>query len=96
VPKQYVTCDYKSDIHCGDWYTGKKWWIGVSGGAGLLVGIIRYAVAYPRNLPGLFKDIHDFHVHPDWAPVTFLISTISLCGGATLGPEQALVRVVCA
>jgi H+/Cl- antiporter ClcA len=63
----------------------------VSGGAGLLVGIIRYAVKYPRNLPGLFKDIHDFHVEPEWAPVTFLISVISLAGGATLGPEAALV-----
>eukprot|EP01032_Pedospumella_encystans_P020341 gene20341-23105_t len=93
VPKQYVTCDYHNDKHCGDWYTGKKYWIGVTGGAGLLVGLIRYFSSYPKSLPGLFKDIHDFHVHPTWAPLTFLISMISLCGGATLGPEQGLGNV---
>ena len=63
----------------------------MTGGAGLLVGLIRYFSSYPKSLPGLFKDIHDFHVHPTWAPLTFLISMISLCGGATLGPEQGLV-----
>ena len=93
MPKQYFTCDFHNDKHCGDWYTGKKWWIAVSGGAGLLVGLIRYGFSYPQSLPGLFKDIHDFHVHPTWAPLTFLISAISLCGGATLGPEQGLVSV---
>ena len=92
MPKQYVTCDYgDSDKNCGNWYSGEKYWIAISGGSGLLVGLIRYFTSYPHNLPGLFKDIHDFHVHPDWAPVTFLISAISLSGGATLGPEQALV-----
>jgi hypothetical protein len=94
VPKKFWTCDYEGDRHCGDWYTGEKYWIAITGGAGLLVGIIRYVTKYPRNLPGLFKDIHDFHVHPNWAPVTFLISTVSLCGGATLGPEQALVSAI--
>ena len=51
IPKQYITCEFKDDITCGDWYNGEKYWIGVSGGAGLLVGVIRYLVAYPRNGP---------------------------------------------
>ncbi|KAJ1419428.1 chloride channel, partial [Ochromonadaceae sp. CCMP2298] len=90
IPKLWVDCDYEADYHCGDLYKGQKWWVAVSGGAGLLVGLIRYCASYPRNLPGIFKDIHDFHTDPAWAPLTFLISLISLSGGATLGPEQAL------
>lgn len=94
IPKQYVTCDWGNDPDCGEWYSGEKYWILISGGAGLLIGLIRYATSYPDNLPGIFKDIQVFHVEPKWAPVTFIISLISLSGGATLGPEQALVTLL--
>jgi H+/Cl- antiporter ClcA len=65
----------------------------VVGGAGLLIGLIRFAVNYPDDLPGLFKEIYYYHVDAKWAPWTLLISTISLSGGATLGPEAALGNV---
>jgi H+/Cl- antiporter ClcA len=42
------------------------------------------------GLPGLFKDVNDYHVDPKWVPYTFMISGIGLGGGANLGPEQAL------
>ncbi|KAJ1424259.1 chloride channel [Ochromonadaceae sp. CCMP2298] len=90
IPKQWQRCDYTEDIKCGEYYEGKLWWIGVTGGGGLLVGLIRFFTKYPRHLPGLFKDVNDFHVEPCWAPITFTISLISLSCGATIGPEQAL------
>jgi hypothetical protein len=40
---------------------------------------------------GLFKEINDCHVNPDYICITYLISALSLSGGATLGPEAALV-----
>jgi hypothetical protein len=94
VPKQWCDCDFSNDNTCGDWYNGKKWWICVTAGAGLAVGLIRWLFTYPDNLPGIFKDIQSFHVDPKWIPVTYCLSAISLAGGATLGPEQALVSEI--
>lgn len=54
------------------------------------MGILRYFASYPNNLPGLFQEIHSYHVDPQWAPYTIIISAISLAGGASLGPEQGL------
>lgn len=52
--------------------------------------MLRYFTAYPDNLPGLFKEIKDCHVDPKYSITTIALSAISLCGGANLGPEQAL------
>jgi len=90
IPALWVTCDYDHDISCGDYYSGKLWWIGVTGGCGFLVGLLRYIAKYPRALPGLFKDINDCHVDPFWCLFTYFFSMISISGGANLGPEQAL------
>ena len=61
-------------------------------GSGFLVGVLRYMMNYPEQVDGLFKEINTYHV--DWtiAPQTIFLSLISLAGGASLGPEQALVR----
>ena len=69
---------------------GKWYWLAITASGGLAVGLIRWMFDYPENVPGLFKDINDCHVEPKWAPLTFLISAVSLGGGASLGPEQAL------
>ncbi len=58
------------------------------------MGMIRWAFSYPETLPGIFQEILTCHVDPKWSPLTFVISAISLAGGATLGPEQGLVRVL--
>lgn len=52
--------------------------------------MIRWTFTYPDNLPGIFKEIQTYHVDPKWMGVTYTISALSLAGGATLGPEQAL------
>ena len=79
--------DQASDLYFN---AGKLYWLCVPMGAGMLIGLIRHYSSYPDNLPGLFKEINSHHVEPRWAPLTFLISAISLGGGASLGPEQAL------
>jgi hypothetical protein len=91
IPKQWASCDYSNDHSCGQYYNGEKWWIAVTGGAGVAVGLIRWLTAYPDNLPGIFKEIQTYHVEPKWTPITLSLSAISLAGGATLGPEQAMV-----
>jgi len=73
-----------------DFYAGKPYYILVTGGAGLIVGVLRYLLQYPETIDGLFKEIGEFHVEPGTAPATILLSAISLGGGASLGPEQAL------
>ena len=79
--------DEASDLY---YNAGKTYWMCVPMLAGLLIGLVRHFSGYPDNLPGLFKEINSHHVEPRWAPLTFLISAISLGGGASLGPEQAL------
>ena len=76
--------------HC-NFYEGKLIWAAITTCTGFLVGFIRYFVNYPNDLQTLLEDIHMYHVDPIWAPYTFLLSCISLSGGAAMGPEQALV-----
>lgn len=90
IPEKYATCDFDHDSSCGGFYKGEKYWIAISGGAGLGIGIFRYVTKFPRSLPGIFKEIEDMHVDWRWSIHTYLISMASLCAGATLGPEQAL------
>mmetsp|Transcript_22329 Transcript_22329/g.32522 ORF Transcript_22329/g.32522 Transcript_22329/m.32522 type:complete len:546 (-) Transcript_22329:316-1953(-) len=90
VPNRWVDTDSFENPDDGKLYAGKKYWVLVSGGTGLVVGIIRWATKYPDNLPGFFKEITTFHVDPTWALHTVLLSAISVAGGANLGPEQAL------
>lgn len=74
-------------------YAGDKKWIFFPTLAGIVVGIIRYISGFPDNPDGLFKEILTYHVEPKLAPWAFIISMISLGGGASLGPEQALATL---
>jgi len=97
------TCNFaeqKTDPSCicdkyknFDEYAGEKYWVGIIAFTGFIVGCIRHFTKYPDDLPGIFKEILDYHVHWEWSFLTFVISTISLSGGACLGPEQALGNV---
>ena len=91
VPKHYTTCDYQKDVSCGDYYSGEKYWMLITTGTGIAVGLTRWAFSYPDDLPGIFKEISDYHVHWEWSPLTLILSAMSLGGGASLGPEAALV-----
>lgn len=63
----------------------------VTTGAGFSVGLIRYLIKFPREMAGLFKEIEEMHVDYYYILPIYALSMISLSGGATLGPEQALV-----
>ena len=63
------------------------------GCTGLIVGTIRWVFSFPDDLPGFFKEVTTCHVDPHHMPLTFILSAVSIAGGASLGPEQALVSV---
>eukprot|EP01035_Chromulina_nebulosa_P009541 gene9541-12881_t len=93
VPKIWASCNYSIDRKCGEWNKGELYWIGISGGSGFIIGLIKYIFQYPDNLAGLFEEISEGYVNPNWSPIMFILSTISISGGATLGPELALSNI---
>jgi H+/Cl- antiporter ClcA len=72
------------------WGDGEWWWVAATTGAGLAVGLLRWATRLPESTPGLIEDIDDEHVDPRLVPGTVAVSLASLIGGASLGPEKPL------
>jgi H+/Cl- antiporter ClcA len=75
------------------WFDGSLWWVAVTAGAGLLVGVLRRSLRVPAELPGTMKELKDEHVEPATAPAAVAVSLVSLVGGASLGPEDALGKM---
>lgn len=71
-------------------YGGNKYWVLVTTSFGLLVGLLRWLFVYPHNLPGLLSELKSLELDCKWIPLTYLISGLSLAGGASLGPERAM------
>ena len=65
-------------------YMGKKSWIAVPVIAGFIVSLLRYFGKYPDRIPGLYEELNLCHVEYKWAPLTFLISAVSLVSQALL------------
>ena len=78
-----------TDSHPG-WFGGHWWWIAVTAAAGVVVGLLRRLTRLPEQVPGLIADIKEAHVDPGLVPGIVAVSAVSLIGGASLGPEQAL------
>ena len=72
------------------WFGGQWWWIAVTAGAGVLVGLVRRLSHLPDQTSGLIADLQDEHVDPRPVPWIVAVSAVSLVGGASLGPEKAL------
>ena len=72
------------------WFDGNLWWVAVTGGAGVLVGVLRRAFGLPLKLPGTVQELKDQRVEPSTVPGAVAVSLVSLAGGASLGPEAAL------
>ena len=53
-------------------------------------GLLRRLTHLPQEVPGLFADLQTEHVDPRLVPGIVAVSTVSLIGGASLGPEKAL------
>jgi len=90
-PSGSLHCKTAMDVY--GFHKGHGYYVGVTTGAGVIVGLLRYYAKVPNNQTGFFKEINDGHVDLRVAPWTFLISTISLCGGANVGPEAALANL---
>ena len=75
------------------WFNGSLWWVGVTAGAGLLVGVLRRVFRVPVKLAGTVKELKDQRVEPSTVPGAVAVSLVSLAGGASLGPEDALGKM---
>jgi H+/Cl- antiporter ClcA len=75
------------------WFDGNLWWVAVTAGAGVLVGILRRLFGVPLKLAGMIQEIKEQWVEPSTAPAAVAVSLVSLAGGASLGPEDALGRM---
>jgi H+/Cl- antiporter ClcA len=72
------------------WFGGHWWWVAVTAVAGAHVGVMRRLTRLPQDVPGLFADLQTGHVDSRLVPGVAAVSTLSLIGGASLGPEKAL------
>jgi H+/Cl- antiporter ClcA len=72
------------------WMGGQWWWVAVTAAGGLVVGLLRRLTRLPEKTPGLIADLQEARVDPRLVPGIVLVSTASLIGGASLGPEKAL------
>lgn len=72
------------------WFGGQWWWVGVTAAAGVVVGLLRRWTHLPAKIPSLIDDLEHGHVDRQSVPGIVAVSAVSLIGGASLGPEQAL------
>ena len=77
-------------LHPG-WFGGHWWWVAVTVAAGIVVGLLRLLMRLPEQIPSLIADLTDGHVEARLVPGIVAVSAVSLIGGASLGPEKALV-----
>ena len=75
------------------WFDGSLWWVAVTAGAGVIVGVLRRVFRVPLKLPGTVEELKDQRVEPSTVPGGVAVSLVSLVGGASLGPEDALGRM---
>jgi H+/Cl- antiporter ClcA len=75
------------------WFSGHLWWVAVTAAAGVLVGVLRRVFRLPAKLPGTFKELRDERVEPSTVLKAVAVSLVSLVGGASLGPEDALAKI---
>jgi len=95
--------EYKSDLNDGasngQLGHGQWWWVGLTTGGGLAIGLVKVlwslvVAPYPLHPPTLLTEVRDLHTHhPTETLATLLISAISLGCGASVGPEAAMGAV---
>ena len=75
------------------WFGGHWWWVAITAGAGILVGVLRRLTRLPEDVPGLFEDLRAGRIDPRVVPGTIAVSAVSLIGGASVGPEKVLASL---
>jgi H+/Cl- antiporter ClcA len=76
-----------------DWFSGSLWWVAVTAATGVLVGVLRRVFRVPIKMAGTIKELRDERVEPSTVPQAVAVSLLSLIGGASLGPEDALGKM---
>eukprot|EP00697_Spironema_sp_BW2_P001427 gnl/Spiro4/118_TR65_c0_g1_i1.p1 gnl/Spiro4/118_TR65_c0_g1~~gnl/Spiro4/118_TR65_c0_g1_i1.p1 ORF type:complete len:552 (-),score=112.87 gnl/Spiro4/118_TR65_c0_g1_i1:171-1796(-) len=77
------------DFGQGVFGAGEWWWVGVTAGTGLVVGVGKVVLRFDYAA-GFFTELRTQHVDFVRASKVFVLSIISLAGGASLGPEWGL------
>jgi H+/Cl- antiporter ClcA len=75
------------------WFDGRLWWVAVTAAAGVLVGVLRRAFRLPGELAGTVAELKEQRVEPATVPGAVAVSLVSLVGGASLGPEDAMGKM---
>jgi len=75
------------------WLDGSLWWVAVTAAAGVFVGVLRRLFRLPVKLPGTVEELQDERVEPSTVLKAAAVSVVSLAGGASLGPEDALGKL---
>jgi len=75
------------------WFGGHWWWIAVTAGAGVVVGLLGRLIHLPEEVPGLFEDLTTERFDLGLVPRTVAVSAVSLIGGASVGPEKMLASM---
>ena len=65
----------------------------VTAGAGVIVGVLRRFFRVPLKSAGTVEELKDQRVEPSTVPGAVAVSLVSLAGGASLGPEDALGKL---
>jgi hypothetical protein len=65
------------------WWDGRLWWVGVTAGAGVLVGVLRRLFRVPVELAVAVQKLKDQRVEPSTALGAVAVSLVSLVGGAS-------------
>ena len=69
------------------WLDGSLWWVAVTAGAGVLVGVLRRAFRLPVKLPGLVRELKAHHVEPPPCPGGSPSHWCRSSGGRASGPR---------
>ena len=75
------------------WFDGNLWWVAVTAGAGVIVGVLRRLFRVSDKVPGTVEMLKEQRVEPSMVPGAVAVSLVSLAGGASLGPEDALGKL---
>ncbi len=70
---------------------GRIWWLAVTTAGGLLVGLFKLVTHFPQGeTASFFQEIKEMHVHPRNGLRVGGAGFLSLCSGASLGPEAPI------
>ena len=86
---EVVEAIWGDDIDAG-FLEGEWWWVGLMGGVGLVVGLLRKVFKTRKEIPSLFEEASERRSEWRKVPGDVTIAFVSLIVGMSLGPEGPL------